>query len=124
MPFFNQMKMVTCVLSGHQELSTGPTDICKTPAPPAPAPVPLPYPNITPSILMGGGWSTKTMSVLGFIWIKGGKSATCLPPHPGVLMNVMTSKYLGMGEISSGSSDVKAEGGPLSRLGDPTNSNT
>ena len=123
MPIFNQAKMVTCVLSGTTAISMGPNDVCKTPAPPAPAPVPLPYPNITPSVLMGSGWTTKTMSTMGFLWTKKGKSASSLPPHPGVLMNIVTSKYMGMCKLVSASTDVKAEGGEISRLLDDSSSN-
>ena len=124
MPLLNQKKLVTCVLAPSQCVTMGPTDICKTPAPPAPSPVPLPYPNMAPAIMMGSGWTTKTLTVMGFIWIKGGKSAASLPPHPGVLMNVMTSKYMGMADITMASDDVKAEGGYLSRLNDMTDQNT
>jgi hypothetical protein len=123
MPAFNQKKLVTCVLTGHVAISMGPLDVCKTPAPPAPAPVPLPYPNMAPSVLMGSGWTTKTMTVLGFLWTKKGKSASSLPPHPGVLMNIETNKYMGMCSITMASSDVKAEGGEISRSADQGSSN-
>ncbi len=123
MPILNQGKMVTCVLSGTVAMSMGPLDICKTPAPPAPAPVPMPYPNMCPSVLMGSGWTTKTMSTVGFLWTKKGKSASSLPPHPGVMMNIMSNKYMGMCNLESGSSDTKAEGGELSRLMDDSKSN-
>lgn len=39
------LKMPASTTAGGMAMTTGPTDVCKTPAPPAPF-VPVPYPNI------------------------------------------------------------------------------
>lgn len=45
-------------------MTTGPIDICKTPAPPAP-PIPLPYPNIAMCAQADAGTATQKVKVVG-----------------------------------------------------------
>jgi hypothetical protein len=123
MPMTSAKKLVVSVSSGHMAISDGPTDICKTPAPPAPAPIPLPYPNIAASATMGPGYTTKTLVTMTPMWTKKGKSALSNGDQPGVAMGVISSKIMGMCEIIMASTDVEAEGGGVVRSMDATLSN-
>jgi hypothetical protein len=123
MPMTSGKKLVVSVASGHLSVSDGPTDICKTPAPPAPAPIPLPYPNIALSATMGPGYTTKTMSTMTPMWTKKGKSALSNGDQPGVAMGIVSSKIMGMCEVIMASTDVEAEGGGVLRSMDATLSN-
>lgn len=123
MPLLSANKMVASVASGHQSVSTGPTDVCKTPAPPAPVPPPLPYPNIAMSATMGPGYATKTLVMATPMWTKNGKSAVSNGDQPGVALGLMSSKIMGMCEIQMASTDVDAEGGGVVRTADSSNSN-
>jgi hypothetical protein len=121
-PLVNQFKCVASVSSGHIAMSSGPNDICKTPAPPAP-PIPLPYPNIAMSATMGPGFTTKTLAMGTPIWTKKGKSALSNGDQPGVAGGVVSSKIMGMCEITMSSMDVFAEGGGVVRTLDMSLSN-
>lgn len=123
MPLINSKKLVAAVASGHTSVSMGPTDICKTPAPPAPAPVPIPYPNVALSATMGPGYTTKTLVTATPMWTKNGSSALSNGDQPGVAMGIMSSKIMGMCEITMACNDVDAEGGGIARILDSTNSN-
>ena len=123
MPVFSANKLVASVASGHTSVSSGPTDVCKTPAPPAPSPIPLPYPNIAASATMGPGYTTKTLSIVTPMWTKKGKSALSNGDQPGVAMGILSNKIMGMCEITMASTDVKAEGGGVVRTLDSSNSN-
>jgi len=123
MPLISSMKMVACVASAHTSISDGPTDICKTPAPPAPAPIPLPYPNIAVSAMMGPGYSTKTLAMATPMWTKKGKIALSNGDQPGVAMGIMSSKIMGMCGVIMASNDVDAEGGAITRTLDASESN-
>lgn len=123
MPVFSANKMVASVASAHVSTSRGPTDICKTPAPPAPAPVPMPYPNVALSSTMGPGYTTKTMALGTPMWTKKGKSAVSNGDQPGVALGIMSGKIMGMCEITMASNDVDAESGGVARTMDSSNSN-
>jgi hypothetical protein len=123
MPLINSNKFVAAVASGHMSISKGPTDICKTPAPPAPAPIPLPYPNIAAAATMGPGYSTKTLVTATPMWTKNGKSALSNGMQPGVAMGIISSKIMGMSNISMACNDVEAEGGAIVRTLDTSGSN-
>jgi len=124
MPLLSANKFVASVASGHTSVTSGPLDICKTPAPPAPAPIPLPYPNIGLSATLGPGYTTKTMVMMTPMWTKSGKSALSNGDQPGVAMGILSSKIMGMCEITMASTDVDAEGGGVGRTMDMTNNNT
>ncbi len=123
MPLLSSKKFVAAVASGHQSVTAGPLDICKTPVPPAPAPVPLPYPNIAMSATMGPGYTTKTLVTATPMWTKKGKSALSNGDQPGVALGLLSGKIMGMCEITMSSTDVEAEGGGVARTLDSSNSN-
>jgi hypothetical protein len=123
MPLINANKFVASVASGHTSTTTGPTDICKTPAPPAPVPPPLPYPNVGLSATMGPGYTTKTLVMGTPMWTKKGKCALSNGDQPGVALGIMSSKIMGMCEITMASTDVDAEGGAVTRTMDSSNNN-
>lgn len=121
MPVLNQNKLVAGALSGHVSVSTGPTDVCKTPSPGGP--VPVPYPNAAPAVAVGPGYTTKTLLSGGPLWTKKGKAAMSSGDQPGVLLGIVSNRVMGMCEVRSASNDVKAEGGALARTLDATNGN-
>jgi hypothetical protein len=123
MPLTSSKKLVACVASAHTVVSSGPTDICKTPAPPAPAPIPLPYPNIAVSVMMGPGYTTKTLAMATPMWTKNGKIALSNGMQPGVALGLISSKIMGMCEATMTSTDVEAEGGGVVRTLDKGASN-
>jgi hypothetical protein len=122
MPLTSAKKFVASIAEVHIAIADGPTDICKTPAPPAPF-VPLPYPNIALSSTPGPGYTTKTLVMATPMWTKSGKSALSNGDQPGVLMGVISSKIMGMCEIIMASTDVDAEGGGIARTLDSSASN-
>lgn len=121
MPILNQMKLVASVSTPHMSVSTGPTDVCKTPTPGGP--VPMPYPNVAAAATMGPGYTTKTLELGTPMWTKKGKSALSNGDQPGVALGIVSNKIMGMCEITMASTDVDAEGGGVSRTLDNTNSN-
>jgi len=115
--------MVASVASGHTAVSQGPNDMCKTPAPPAPVPPPLPYPNVAVSATMGPGYTTKTLVIATPMWTKNGKTAISNGDQPGIALGMMSSKIMGMCQITMSSTDVDAEGGGVVRTMDKSLSN-
>lgn len=104
-------------------MSTGPTDVCKTPAPPAP-PVPMPYPNMSQMTMANTGTMAKKVS------ISGSKAATqktetnmSSGDEPGVAGGVVSNKNMGKCGFLMGSMKVKIEGNPAVRMGDTTKHN-
>ena len=57
------------------------------------------------------------------MWTKKGKSALSNGDQPGVALGIMSSKIMGMCEITMASTDVEAEGGGVVRTLDQSNSN-
>jgi hypothetical protein len=123
MPLVNSSKFVASVASGHTSVSKGPTDVCKTPAPPAPVPPPLPYPNVAVSATMGPGYTTKTLVMATPMWTKKGKTAISNGMQPGVALGIISSKIMGMASITMACNDVDAEGGDIVRTLDTSGSN-
>lgn len=123
MPLLSAKKLVASVASGHTSVSQGPNDMCKTPAPPAPVPPPLPYPNVAASATMGPGYTTKTLVMATPMWTKKGKSALSNGDQPGIAMGIISSKIMGMCEITMASTDVDAESGGVVRTTDSSLSN-
>lgn len=123
MPVFSANKLVASISSAHAAVASGPTDICKTPAPPAPAPVPLPYPNVGMTATPGPGYATKTMGLGTPLFTKNSKIGLSNGDQPGVAMGVISSKIMGMCSVLMASSDVEAEGGGLARTLDKTGNN-
>lgn len=122
MPLFSAKKWVASVATVHTMVSDGPNDICKTPA--APSPLPLPYPNVAVSSTMGSGYAMKVLSTAAPTFTKNSKSALSNGDQPGVLMNVISNKIMGMADMIMASSDVKAERGGVARTLDSTESNS
>lgn len=123
MPLTSAKKFVASISSGHTLVSTGPNDICKTPAPPAPAPLPIPYPNIALTVTPGPGYTTKTLVLGTPMYTKKSKTAISNGDQPGVAMGLISNKIMGMAEVVMSSTDVKAEGGGVVRTLDKTLSN-
>ncbi len=103
-------------------MTTGPTDVCKTPAPPAPAPVPIPYPNIGMCGQATGG-STKvkicgsqTLTVKSEIPMSTGD-------EPGVAGGLVSNQFKGKISYKKGSSKVKAEGSAVVHVTSMTGQN-
>lgn len=123
MPLVSANKMVASMSTGHTLVSTGPNDICKTPAPPAPAPIPLPYPNISMTLTPGPGYTTKTLVMGTPMYTKKSKTMLSNGDQPGIAMGLISNKIMGMAEVIMSSMDVKAEGGGVVRTLDKTLSN-
>ncbi len=123
MPLVSSNKFVASISSGHMLISTGPNDICKTPAPPAPAPIPIPYPNIAMTATPGPGYTTKTLVMGTPMYTKKSKTAISNGDQPGVAMGLISNKIMGMCQAIMSSMDVKAEGGGVVRTMDTTLSN-
>ncbi len=123
MPLVSANKFVACVVSAHQSVSDGPTDMCKTPAPPAPVPPPLPYPNISMSSTPGAGFTTKTLSTATPMWTTNGETMLSNGDQPGVMMGLISSKIMAPAGIIMASNDVDAEGGGVVRTLDSSASN-
>lgn len=124
MPVVNSSKLVASVATAHSAVADGPTDVCKTPAPPAPAPVPLPYPNVAVSTTMGPGYATKTFALATPMWTKKGKTAISNGDQPGVAMGIMSSKIMGMAAPTMACNDVDAEAGAIVRTLDSAEGNS
>lgn len=123
MPLISANKMVASVSTAHICASTGPTDVCLTPAPPAPSPIPMPYPNIAVSTMMGPGYTTKTLVMGTPMWTAKGRIAISNGMQPGVALGIISHKIMGMCEPIMTSFDVKAEGGGVVRTLDKGGSN-
>ena len=123
MPLVSQAKFVASIASGHTAVSTGPTDVCKTPAPPAPAPIHMPYPNVSITATPGPAYCTKTMAFMTPMYTKNSQTALSNGDQPGVAMGLFSSKIMGMASATQASNDVTAEGGAIVRTLDMSDSN-
>ena len=108
--------------SGGQCMTTGPTDVCKTPAPPAPAPVPIPYPNI--------GMCGQASGCADKVKICGSSAITVkseIPmstgDEPGVAGGMISNQFKGKIAWKKGSSKVKAEGSAVAHVTSMTGQN-
>lgn len=107
--------------SAGQCLTTGPTDFCKTPAPPAPVPPPLPYPNIAKT--SDGKGSNKVKVKCKQALRKGDKILLSSGDEGGVAMGVASSKIKGKAEFMLGSPLVKVQGKMWAHHGVPLTQN-
>jgi hypothetical protein len=101
--------------SAGQCITTGPLDVCKTPAPPAPAPVPIPYPNI--------GMCGQASGCADKVKICGSSCITTkseIPmstgDEPGVAGGIISNEFKGKITWKKGSSKVKAEGNAVAHV--------
>ena len=105
------MMPAACKSSG-QCITTGPTDVCKTPAPPAPVPPPIPYPNMA-SCGSASGCADK-VKICGSSAIT---TASDIPmssgDEPGVAGGMVSNVFKQKCSFPQGSSKVKAEGSPV-----------
>ena len=97
---------------GGQCMTTGPTDVCKTPSPAGP--VPIPYPNITMlTQAQGSSCSSK-------VKFDGGKAATTdteismsSGDEAGTVGGVVSNRFKGPAKFKKGSYKVKVQGKPV-----------
>ncbi len=122
-PVISNHKLVVSISQTHNVVSSGPIDICKTPAPPAPAPVPLPYPNVAVSATPGPGYTTKTLVTATPSCTKKSKILLSNGDQPGVAMGIISNRIMGMAAATAASSDVFLESGAAVRTLDPGESN-
>jgi hypothetical protein len=122
-PVISNQKLVVSISQMHNVVSTGPIDICKTPAPPAPAPVPLPYPNVAMSATPGPGYTTKTLVTATPSCTKKSKILLSNGDQPGVAMGIISNRIMGMAAATAASSDVFLESGAAVRTLDSGESN-
>jgi hypothetical protein len=87
-------------------MTTGPTDVCKTPSPGGP--VPLPYPNIAKT--SDGQGSSKVKVKCKQTLRKGDKIMMSTGDEAGTAMGVVSSKIKGPAEFMLGQFNVKIEG--------------
>ncbi len=101
--------MFIVTTAGSQAMSTGPTDVCKTPAPPPSSPIPLPYPNM--AMAATAMPITKTVFVCGMpALIKGSVMQISSGDEAGVSGGVVSGKFIGTVEITVSSVITKFEG--------------
>jgi len=100
------MFILTTTSSKGQCITTGPTDVCKTPSPAGP--VPLPYPNIAKT--SDGRGSSKVKVKCKQALRKGDKIMMSMGDEAGVAMGAVSSKIKGPAELMLGSPTVKVEG--------------
>ena len=87
-------------------LTTGPTDVCKTPSPGGP--VPTPYPNMAKC--SDGRGSSKVKVKCKQALRKGDKIMMSTGDEAGAAMGMVSSKIKGPAELMMGATQVKVEG--------------
>ena len=102
--------------------TTGPTDVCKTPAPPAPAPVPIPYPNIGMCGQATGTADKVKICGSSCITVKS-KIPMSTGDEPGVAGGMISSQFKGQIVWKKGSGKVKAEGSAVAHVTSMTGQN-
>lgn len=109
--------------AGGSLMSSGPTDICKTPAPSG-GPVPVPYPNVAQMTTADSGTLSKKVKIAGSkaATIKT-ETKTSSGDEPGSSGGVKSGKNKGACGFLKGSAAVQIEGNAAVRLGDQTKHN-
>lgn len=102
-----------------QCMTTGPTDVCKTPSPGGP--VPVPYPNI--GMCSDGTGSSKVKGMCMNALRKGDKLMKSMGDNAGVAGGVKSSRFMGEVVFKMGKAQVKVEGKQWSQLMDMTEHN-
>ena|SRR3989304_852028 len=105
--------------SQGQCITTGPTDVCKTPTPGGP--VPMPYPNIAKT--SDGQGSSKVKVKCKQALRKGDKIMMSTGDEAGAAMGVVSNKIKGPAEFMMGWPKVKVEGKMWAFHGAPTKQN-
>lgn len=108
---------------GGSCVTTGPTDVCKTPTPGGP--VPMPYPNIAQNTQVQGSSASKKVKILNKkTVVVGTKISLSTGDEPGSAGGgVVSNKIKGKCTFKTGSSRVKAEGKKVCYLGSMTGMN-
>ncbi|MEG2004730.1 MAG: DUF4150 domain-containing protein [Bilophila sp.] len=114
--------MFALTLQGGLCMST-PPDVCKTPAPPA-APAPIPYVNLFQCNMVTPNTACSKVKIGGAaaLHIKS-KTSLSNGDEPGVAGGVSSSKFMGAGEFTKGSSKVQLEGKAAVSMGANTKHN-
>jgi hypothetical protein len=92
---------------GGQAMTTGPTDVCKVPAPPAP-PVPTPFPNIG-QVAQASGTSTKVKFSKRPVVTKSSKISRSMGDEAGTLGGMISNVNMNQIKWKKGSGKVKAQ---------------
>ena len=95
---------------GGQCATPGPTDVCKTPAPPAPF-VPLPYPNMAMPTQAKGDTCSKKVKILSKkTLVKGTEIPISTGDEAGTIGGMVSSRFKGPCQYKTGSGRVLVEG--------------
>lgn len=94
---------------GGQVMTTGPLDVCKTPAPPAPVPPPMPYPNIG-QVSNAQSTSTNVKMVGAKVCTEKSEMSSSSGDEAGVAGGIVSSRNMADVKFKMGSSKVKVEG--------------
>src|SRR5262245_24047812 len=100
-------------------VTTGPTDVCKTPTPGGP--VPTPYPNL--AMTSDGSGSSKVKVNCKETLRKGDSMRMSSGDEAGAAMGLVSSKIKGKAELMLGSPFVKVEGKQWAHHTVPTKQN-
>jgi hypothetical protein len=123
MPLISASKFVVGVAELGIATSNGPTDVCKTPAPPAPVPPPIPYPNLSTTAPPGPGFMTKTLPLGAPGMNKSSQTALSNGDNAGVALGIVSGMVMGKAAMMMASTDVDGEGDGLARTMDATMGN-
>lgn len=101
--------MFALTLQGGTCTSTSP-DVCKTPAPPG-SPVPVPYVNVFQCNMVLPNTASQKVLICGAMALTlKSKTSISNGDEAGVNGGVVSSKFIGEGQFTKGSSKVKIEG--------------
>lgn len=107
---------------GGQCATTGPLDVCLTPAPPAPSPVPMPYPNLG-MVNQAKKTSTKVKFCGKEAVTKKSEISRSMGDEAGVNKGVISGMNMGKITYKKASSKVKVQGQPCAHLTSMTGHN-
>lgn len=107
---------------GGSVATTGPLDVCKTPAPPAPVPPPMPYPNLS-QVSNASGTATKSkFDGSAVVTVKSSMSSSN-GDNAGVAGGIVSGRNMADVKFKMGSSKVKVEGEKCCHVGSMTGHN-
>lgn len=104
-------------------MTTGPTDVCKTPSPGGP--IPIPYPNIAQNAQVNGSTASQKVKIVGKKCVMvGTKISMSTGDEPGSAGGgVVSNRIKGECTFKMGSSKVVVEGKKLCYIGSMTGMN-
>lgn len=101
---------------GGMSMTSGPTDVCKVPAPPAP-PIPTPFPNMAQHAMCNPSTCNPKVFIENFpVLVVGSEIPLSNGDEPGVAGGVVSSKFIGACKPVMGSIKVMIGGKPVVRL--------